>query len=90
MQNDNDIIEILDDINETEDTFNSQTTNSEFNQSNSSEVKYEPILNNKEEIKIEEVSENEKSKSGLGFVIVLFIIIGIFIIALPYIAKLFR
>lgn len=54
------------------------------------EVKYDPIENNKEEIKIEQESENEKSKSGLGFVIVLFIIIGAFIFALPYIAKYFR
>lgn len=56
----------------------------------SEEVKYDPIENNKEEIKIEQESENEKSKSGLGFVIALFIIIGAFIFALPYIAKYFR
>ena len=43
-----------------------------------------------EEIKIEQESESEKSKSGLGFVIALFIIIGAFIFALPYIAKYFR
>lgn len=91
MNNDNDIIEILDDISEDENSLNqTPTTNYNANNINNFEsVKYDPISNEKEEIKIEETSESEKSKSGLGFVIVLFIIIGAFIVALPYIAKLF-
>lgn len=91
MNNDNDIIEILDDI-ESENNLN-KTPTTNYNTSNindSESVKYDPISNSKEEIKIEETSESEKSKSGLGFVIALFIIIGAFIVALPYIAKLFR
>lgn len=89
MNNDNDVIEIFDDFNESENTLNNQVSSNEISLNNS-EVKYDPISNSKEEIKIEETSESEKSKSGLGFVIALFIIIVAFIIALPYIAKLFR
>ena len=53
------------------------------------EVNYEPIKPEKQEIKIEDESKDENSKSGLGFVIVLFILLAAFIIALPYISKLF-
>ena len=52
------------------------------------EVKYNPIEPEKKEIKIDE-TEEENSKSGLGFIIVLFILLAAFIIALPYISKLF-
>lgn len=103
--NKDDMIEILDDINENDNGLNQpfSSTNVEpqpnpqmFNQtleSNNIEpnpVNYDPIENHKEEIKIEQESKSEENKSGLGFVIVLFVIIGAFIVALPYIAKLLR
>lgn len=53
------------------------------------DVKYDPIEPEKEEIKIEPELEEDNSKSGLAFVIVLFILLIAFIIALPYISKLF-
>lgn len=53
------------------------------------EVQYEPIKPEKQEIKIEDEQKDENSKSGLGLVIVLFILLAAFIIALPYISKLF-
>lgn len=56
---------------------------------NLEEVKYEPIKPEKEEVKIDTKDNEEESKSGLGFVIVLFILLAAFIIALPYISKLF-
>lgn len=84
-------------INNSSQNINYNNTNQEssieqFNIQNiqPNEINYEPIENSKEEIKIEQESKIEESKSGLGFVIVLFIIIGAFIIALPYIAKLLR
>lgn len=52
------------------------------------EVNYDPIESQKQEIKIETEEETDNSKSGLSFVIVLFIILAAFIIALPYISKL--
>lgn len=103
MNNDNDMIEILDDINEENTGLgqnpinNTQQLNQQVVQNNNvsqntnnGEINYEPIENKKEEITIEQESKSEGSKSGLGFVIVLFIIIGAFIVALPYIAKFFR
>ena len=71
-----------------EQPVNQTSVNMVQNQPN--EVKCDPIDKTPEEIKIEQESESEKSKSGLGFVIALFIIIGAFIFALPYIAKYFR
>lgn len=56
---------------------------------NLDEVNYEPIEPEKQDIKIETETKDENSKSGLGFVIVLFILLAAFIIALPYISKLF-
>lgn len=53
------------------------------------EVKYDPIEPEKEEIRIEAETQDDNSKSGLGFVIVLFVLLAAFIIALPYISKLF-
>ena len=53
------------------------------------EVKYDPIEPEKQEIKIETETKEENAKSGLGFVIVLFILLAIFVILLPYISKLF-
>ena len=54
------------------------------------DVQYEPIKVQKEEITIEAANNDEDdSKSGLGFVIVLFILLAAFILALPYITKLF-
>lgn len=52
------------------------------------EVNYEPIAPENQEIKIETEEESDKSKSGLSFVIIIFILLGAFIIALPYISKL--
>lgn len=56
---------------------------------NLEEVKYDPIEPEKQEIKIETETKEENTKSGLGFVIVLFILLAIFVILLPYISKLF-
>ena len=56
---------------------------------NLEEVKYEPIKPEKEETKIETIDSEEESKSGIGFIVVLFILLAAFIIALPYISKLF-
>jgi len=57
---------------------------------NLEEVKYEPIKPEKDNIKIESNDMTEEdSKSGLGFVIVLFILLVLFIMALPYISQLF-
>ena len=56
---------------------------------NLEEVKYEPIKPEKEEINIDTRDNEEESKSGLWFVIVLFVLLAAFIIALPYISKLF-
>jgi len=52
-------------------------------------VKYEPIKPETQEFKVETPENEEESRSGLGFVIVLFILLAAFIIALPYISKLF-
>lgn len=56
---------------------------------NLEEVKYNPIEPENGEIKIETETKEENTKSGLGFIIVLFILLIAFIIALPYISKLF-
>lgn len=56
---------------------------------NLDQVNYDPIKPEKEEIKIDTEAKEENTKSGLGFVIVLFILLAAFIIALPYISKLF-
>jgi len=52
-------------------------------------VNYAPIEPEKEEIKVDTDVGEEDTKSGLGFVIVLFILLAAFIIALPYISNLF-
>lgn len=54
---------------------------------NLAEVKYEPIEPEKQEITIEPEQATDNSKSGLGFVIVIFILLAAFIVALPYITK---
>lgn len=56
---------------------------------NLEEVKYDPIEPEKQEIKIEAETKEENTKSGLGFVIVLFILLATFVFLLPYISKLF-
>lgn len=56
---------------------------------NLDQVKYDPIEPEKQEIKIEEETTEENTKSGLGFVIVLFILLALFVFLLPYISKLF-
>lgn len=99
MNNDNDVIEILDDI--TEDTDNMVNTNNSMNMGTtvSNPVNSAPIIdntfeqskvedNNSKEITIESESEKDNAKSGLPFVIVLFILLIAFIIGLPYISKL--
>lgn len=56
---------------------------------NLDDIHYEPIKPEKQEIKIDTDPTDDNSKSGLGFIIVLFILLVAFIIALPYISKLF-
>lgn len=56
---------------------------------NLEDVNYSPIEPEKEEMNIEMNISEENTKSGLGFVIVLFILLIAFVIALPYISKLF-
>ena len=52
-------------------------------------VEYSPIEPETEDVKIEASESEEETKSGLGFIIVLFVLLAAFIIALPYISKLF-
>lgn len=56
---------------------------------NLEDVNYAPIKPEKQEIKIDTDPTNDNSKSGLGLIIVLFILLIAFIIALPYISNLF-
>ena len=104
MNNNEEIIEILDDINDSENvlpnlgptpinttpTIPINEVKEEYVELEKQleEVNYEPINTVSEEIKIQTEEEVDQSKSGLGFVIVLFIILAAFIIALPYITKL--
>lgn len=86
--NDNDIIEVLDDI----DTNSSQQS-SEANQIQSveqkvAETKFE--MQEPEQEKIEVVDEEQsRNKSGLILVIVLFVLLGLFILFLPKITEIF-
>lgn len=52
-------------------------------------AKYSSIEPEISTMNVETDDKDEESKSGLGFVIVLFILLAAFIIALPYISKLF-
>lgn len=104
MDNNEEIIEILDDINDSDNvlpnlgaTPNNTTPtiqNSEVKEEyielekQLEEVNYEPIELEKQEIKIETEEEADQSKSGLSFIIILFVLLAAFIIALPYITKL--
>ncbi len=104
MDNNEEIIEILDDINDSDNVLpNLGATpnniapampNNEIKEEyielekQLEEVKYEPIEPEKQEIKIETEEETDKSKSGLSFIIILFVLLAAFIIALPYITKL--
>lgn len=92
MNNDNDVIEILDDINQDDNVVSvnntpvndTPVTDTIENQPKGEEV----IKSDKQEIKIEDEDVSDNSKSGLTFVIVLFILLIAFIIGLPYISKL--
>ena len=94
MNNDNDVIEILDDI--KEDSGNMATVDNSMNAANSintpvnNNVVEQPKSadNNLKEITIENEEDVANTKSGLPFVIVLFILLIAFIIGLPYISKL--
>lgn len=104
MNYDEDIIEILDDINDSENvlpnlgptpvnttpTIQPSELKEEYIELEKQleEAKYEPIQTAQQEIKIETEEEADQSKSGLGFIIVLFVLLAAFIIALPYISKL--
>lgn len=104
MNNNEEIIEILDDINDSENVLpnlgptpintspsiptNELTEEYMELEKQLEEVNYEPINTVSEEIKIQTEEEADQGKSGLGFVIVLFVILAAFIIALPYITKL--
>ena len=94
MNNDNDVIEILDDFNEDNSATPGVDTNAQFDNTPITnnpveQPKVEAVTeDNQKEITIESESKSEKSKSGLTFVIVIFILLIAFIIALPYISKL--
>lgn len=104
MNNNEDIIEILDDVNDSENvlpnlgptpvnttpTMQSDEVKEEYIELEKQleEAKYEPIETEKSEIKIETEEESDQSKSGLSFIIILFVLLAVFIIALPYITKL--
>ena len=104
MNNNEEIIEILDDINDSENVLpnlgptpvntapNIQPSEIKEEyielEKQLEEVNYEPINTVSEEIKIQTEEEADQSKSGLVFVIVLFVLLAAFIIALPYITKL--
>lgn len=83
---DNDIIEIIDDIdNASSSPSNEEVINVE---KKVSEVKYDPIEPEKETIEIVDDVEPSKNKSGLLLVIVLFVLLGLFIVFLPKITEL--
>lgn len=83
---DNDIIEIIDDIDSTSSSpSNEEVINVE---KKVSEVKYDPIEPEKETIEIVDDVEPSKNKSGLLLVIVLFVLLGLFIVFLPKITEL--
>lgn len=105
MNNNDEVIEILDDINDSDNVLPNlgatpsnmapnDVQNNEVKEEyielekQLEEVKYEPIAPEKQEIQIETEEESDRSKSGLSFVIIIFILLGAFIIALPYISKL--
>ncbi len=84
--NENDIIEIIDDI---DDNSSQQSSGEVLDiEKKVSEVKYDPIEPEKETIEIVDDVEPSKNKSGLVLVIILFILLGLFIIFLPEITKL--
>ena len=83
---DNDIIEIIDDIdNASSSPSNEEVINVE---KKVSDVKYDPIEPEKETIEIVDDVEPSKNKSGLLLVIVLFVLLGLFIVFLPKITEL--
>lgn len=104
MNNNEDIIEILDDINDSENvlpnlgptpinttpTIQTNEIKEEYIELEKQleEAQYQPIEVDKQEIKIETEEETDQSKSGLSFIIILFVLLAAFIIALPYITKL--
>lgn len=94
MNNDNDVIEILDDITEDNNVVginNSVNTEAPVNSTpiiNSAIEQPKVEDNGSKEITIESELETDNTKSGLPFVIVLFILLIAFIIGLPYISKL--
>ena len=88
MNNDNDVIEILDDINEENGVAMNNTTVPTDNVVNNTVEQPTMPSNDSKEITIKSESNDEKSKSGLTFVIVLCVLLLAFIIALPYISKL--
>ena len=88
MNNDNDVIEILDDINEENSVVVDNTVVPTDNVVNNTVEQPTMPSNDSKEITIKSESNDEKSKSGLTFVIVLCVLLLAFIIALPYISKL--
>ena len=81
--NDNDIIEIIDDTDETispQGVKNNQIVDIE---KRISEAKYDPIEPSQETIDIIDDIEPTKNKSGLVLVIILFVLLGLFILFLP-------
>ena len=104
MNNNEDIIEILDDIDDGENILPNlgptpvniapavQPTEVKEEyielEKKLEEATYQPIEAEKQEITIETEEERDQSKSGLSFIIILFVLLAAFIIALPYITKL--
>ena len=87
--NENDIIEIIDDFDTNSSQQSSGDTQAVDIEKKVSEVKYDPIEPEKEKIEIVEDVEPSKNKSGLVLVLILFILLGLFIIFLPEITKIF-
>lgn len=86
----NDIIEIIDDIDNTVSPQPTVENDSKIDiEKKVSEAKYDPIEPGNEEIEIIEDIDPSKNKSGLPLVIVLFVLLGLFIVFLPKITEIF-
>lgn len=83
--NDNDIIEIIDDVEETVSPKNKSNNQTVDIEKKVSEAKYDPIEPVQETIDVIDEVEPSKNKSGLILVIILFVLLGLFILFLPMI-----
>lgn len=86
--NENDIIEIIDDIVDSSSQQSGEDIQIIDVEKKVSEVRYDPIEPETEKIEIVDDIEPSKNKSGLVLVIILFILLGLFIVFLPQITEL--